>query len=54
MMDVSNRFGLRGERRNVIAACATGACSIALGAVLDRTGPLRIVLAGSVDHTRIR
>jgi len=47
--DVSNRFGLRGERRNVIAACATGACSIALGASWIEQGLCDIVLAGSVE-----
>lgn len=46
---VSNRFGLAGERRNVIAACATGAYSIALGASWIEQGLCDVVIAGSVE-----
>jgi len=46
---VANRFGLRGECRNVIAACATGAYAIALGASWIEQGLCDMVLAGSVE-----
>ncbi len=46
---VQDRFGLRGESRNVIAACATGAYSIALGASWIEQGLCDVVVAGSVE-----
>jgi 3-oxoacyl-[acyl-carrier-protein] synthase II len=46
---IVQRFGLEGESRNVIAACATGAYSIALGASWIEQGLCDIVLAGSVE-----
>jgi 3-oxoacyl-(acyl-carrier-protein) synthase len=46
---VADQFGLEGERRNVIAACATGAYSIALGASWIEQGICDVVLAGSVE-----
>jgi 3-oxoacyl-[acyl-carrier-protein] synthase II len=46
---VSNQFGLQGERRNVIAACATGAHSIALGASWIEQDLCDVVVAGSVE-----
>jgi 3-oxoacyl-[acyl-carrier-protein] synthase II len=46
---VANQFGLEGERRNVIAACATGAYSIALAASWIEQGFCDAVLAGSVE-----
>jgi 3-oxoacyl-[acyl-carrier-protein] synthase II len=46
---ISRTFGLRGERRNVIAACATGAYSIALGASWIEQGLCDVVVAGSVE-----
>ena len=46
---VSGQFGLAGERRNVVAACATGAYSIALGASWIEQGLCDVVLAGSVE-----
>jgi len=46
---VREQFGLRGDSRNVIAACATGAYSIALGASWIEQGLCDIVLAGSVE-----
>ncbi len=44
-----SRFGLGGEARNTIAACATGAYSIALAASWIEQGLCDIVLAGSVE-----
>ncbi len=46
---VVHRFGLRGESRNVIAACATGAYSIALAASWIEQGLCDVVIAGSVE-----
>jgi 3-oxoacyl-[acyl-carrier-protein] synthase II len=46
---VVQHFGLRGESRNVIAACATGAYSIALGASWIEQGFCDVVLAGSIE-----
>jgi 3-oxoacyl-[acyl-carrier-protein] synthase II len=46
---VSEQFHLEGERRNVIAACATGAYSIALAASWIEQGICDVVLAGSVE-----
>jgi len=43
------RLGLEGERRNVIAACATGAYAVALGASWIDQGLCDVVLAGSVE-----
>jgi len=54
LMNVSNRFGLRGERRNVIAACATGACSIALGASWIEQAFATSCWPDRSSHTRIR
>jgi 3-oxoacyl-[acyl-carrier-protein] synthase II len=48
---VCSRFGLRGENRNVIAACATGPYAIAAGALWIETGVCDVVLAGSVEPT---
>jgi len=42
-------FGFRGESRTVVAACATGAYSIAMGASWIEQGLCDIVLAGSVE-----
>jgi 3-oxoacyl-(acyl-carrier-protein) synthase len=42
-------FGVEGERRNVVAACATGAYSVALGASWIEQGLCDVVLAGSVE-----
>jgi 3-oxoacyl-(acyl-carrier-protein) synthase len=44
---IANRFHIHGERRNVIAACATGAYSVALGASWIRDGLCDVVIAGS-------
>ena len=46
---IRNHFGLRGECRNVIAACATGAYSIALAASWIEQGLCDVVLAGSAE-----
>jgi 3-oxoacyl-[acyl-carrier-protein] synthase II len=46
---VAYDFGLRGECRNVVAACATGAYAIALGASWIEAGLCDVVLAGSVE-----
>jgi len=43
------RFGLEGECRNVIAACATGAYAIALAGSWIEEGLCDVVLAGSVE-----
>lgn len=44
-----HRFGFSGESRNVVAACATGAYSIAIGASWIEQGLCDVVLAGSVE-----
>ena len=46
---VSSRYGIEGEKRNVIAACATGAYAIAQGAGWIEQGLCDVVLAGSVE-----
>jgi 3-oxoacyl-(acyl-carrier-protein) synthase len=46
---LSEEFGIDGERRNVVAACATGAYSVALGASWIQQGLCDAVLAGSVE-----
>jgi 3-oxoacyl-[acyl-carrier-protein] synthase II len=46
---VRDRFGLRGESRNVIAACATGAYAAALGASWVEEGLCDVVVVGSVE-----
>lgn len=46
---VRQRFGLRGESRNVIAACATGVYSVAIAASWIEQGLCDLVLAGSVE-----
>src|SRR5882672_5914915 len=46
---VCRRFGLEGENRNVIAACATGAYAIAIGASWIEQGLCDAVVAGSVE-----
>ena len=46
---VAHRFALQGESRNVIAACATGAYSIALGASWIEQDLCDVVVAGSVE-----
>ncbi len=46
---VSRSFGLKGESRNIIAACATGAYSIAIGASWIEQGLCDAVVAGSVE-----
>lgn len=46
---VANHFGVRGECRNVIAACATGAYAIALAASWIEQGLCDMALAGSVE-----
>lgn len=46
---ISQEFSILGERRNVVAACATGAYSIALGASWIEQGLCDAVLAGSVE-----
>jgi 3-oxoacyl-[acyl-carrier-protein] synthase II len=45
----SARFGLLGESRNIIAACATGAYAIAMGASWIEQGLCDAVIAGSVE-----
>ncbi len=46
---IFQQFGLKGEYRNIIAACATGAYSVALGASWIEQGLCDVVLAGSVE-----
>ncbi len=46
---VTRRYGIQGEKRNVIAACATGAYAIAQGASWIEQGFCDVVLAGSVE-----
>lgn len=46
---LAERFQVEGERRNMIAACATGAYSVALGASWIEQGLCDVVLAGSVE-----
>lgn len=46
---IIQHFGFQGEHRNVIAACATGAYSVALGASWIEQGLCDVVLAGSVE-----
>ena len=46
---ICRRFGIQGENRNVIAACATGAYAVALGASWIEQGLCDVVLAGSVE-----
>jgi 3-oxoacyl-[acyl-carrier-protein] synthase II len=46
---IKKHFGLSGESRNVVAACATGAYSIALGASWIEQGICDVVVAGSVE-----
>lgn len=48
---IRRHFGLRGESRNVIAACATGAYAIALAASWIEQGVCDVVVAGSVEPT---
>jgi 3-oxoacyl-[acyl-carrier-protein] synthase II len=48
-MGVVRHFGLQGESRNVIAACATGVYSIALGASWIEAGLCDVVLCGSAE-----
>lgn len=46
---VAEQFDFRGERRNVIAACATGPYSVALAASWISEGLCDVALAGSVE-----
>jgi 3-oxoacyl-(acyl-carrier-protein) synthase len=46
---VRNRFGIQGECRNVIAACATGVYSVAMAASWIESGLCDVVLAGAVE-----
>lgn len=46
---VRNRFGIQGECRNVIAACATGVYSIAMAASWIENGLCDVVIAGAVE-----
>ncbi len=46
---VHDRFRLGGERRNVVAACATGAYSIAMAASWIEHGICEVAVAGSVE-----
>ena len=46
---VRSRFGLAGESRNLVAACATGAYSIAMAASWIEQGLCDVVVAGSVE-----
>jgi 3-oxoacyl-[acyl-carrier-protein] synthase II len=46
---VARQFGVQGELRNVIAACATGVYSVALGAQWIEQGICDCVIAGSVE-----
>jgi 3-oxoacyl-[acyl-carrier-protein] synthase II len=46
---VRHAFGLQGESRTVVAACATGAYSVALAASWIDQGLCDVVLAGSVE-----
>jgi 3-oxoacyl-[acyl-carrier-protein] synthase II len=46
---IRERFDLQGESRNVIAACATGAYSIAMAASWIEQGLCEAALAGSVE-----
>jgi 3-oxoacyl-[acyl-carrier-protein] synthase II len=43
------QFQIEGERRNIVAACATGAYSVALGASWIEQGLCDVVVAGSVE-----
>lgn len=47
--DLRTRFNLRGEGRNVVAACATGPYSVATAASWIQEGLYDVVLAGSVE-----
>jgi len=47
--ELRRRFAFRGESRNLIAACATGAYSIATAALWIEEGICDVVLAGSVE-----
>ena len=47
--EVCEHFGITGERRNVVAACATGAYAAALGASWIEQGLCDVVLTGSVE-----
>lgn len=49
LRSVRRRFGFQGESRNVIAACATGAYSIAIAASWIEHGLCDVVVAGSVE-----
>jgi 3-oxoacyl-[acyl-carrier-protein] synthase II len=46
---LSEHFQIKGERRNIVAACATGAYAVALGASWIEQGVCDVVLAGSVE-----
>jgi 3-oxoacyl-[acyl-carrier-protein] synthase II len=46
---IALRFSVTGPRRNVIAACATGAYAIALAASAVREGAVDVAIAGSVE-----
>jgi len=46
---IGRAFGFQGESRNIVAACATGAYSIALGASWIRQGVCDVVVAGSAE-----
>jgi 3-oxoacyl-[acyl-carrier-protein] synthase II len=47
--EIWSRVGGAGERRNVIAACATGPYAVALGAQWIEAGLCDVVIAGSVE-----
>jgi len=46
---ICQQFGVEGETRNVIAACATGAYSVALAASWIEQGLCDVVIAGSAE-----
>jgi 3-oxoacyl-[acyl-carrier-protein] synthase II len=46
---LSHRLGLRGPKETVVAACASGAAAIAMGADLIRDGVVAAALVGGVD-----
>ncbi len=48
---IASRYAITGEKRNVIAACATGAYAIAQAASWIEQGLCDMVLAGSVEPT---
>src|SRR5262249_8120341 len=46
---IAQEFGIAGECRNVVAACATGAYAIAMGAAWIEQDLCDVVLAGAIE-----